>query len=203
MQSGNAISNSEAMTGAGEKSERLSAWLDGELDEAGAVSQLDELLRDQSCRKKFDDWSAVGDALRSYEVLAEHSPRLCARISAALQDEPLLLAPRALPSRMKRNLASGFAVAAAAAVLVLVALPQLRGTGVPAPGAAASAALAAANNAGVAGDASPVALSDAQRRAEANPRLAPYLQAHRDVTGNNGMMPAAAVYLRFGSDGDR
>jgi sigma-E factor negative regulatory protein RseA len=202
MQSGNAISNTEAMHGAGEKSERLSAWLDGELDEAASASMMDELLRDRSCQRKFKEWNAVGDALRSHEVLAEHSPRLCASISAALQDEPHLLAPRALPARIKRNMSSGFAVAAAALVLVLVAVPQLRGTGVAAPGAPTNPALTSANP--VAGEQSPVALgADAPRAAQGNPRLDPYFQAHRDVTGNNGMMPAAAVYLRFGNESDR
>src|SRR5208283_3948728 len=87
-----------------------------------------KLVRQPASRRQYEDWCMVGDALRSNEVAAQHSPRLCARIAKALQDEPALLAPRALSTSMKRHLASGAAVAAAMMVLVFVAVPQLRGT---------------------------------------------------------------------------
>jgi len=38
--------------------------------------------------------------------------------------------------------------------------------------------------------------------ASRHPRLDPYFQAHRDFTAA-GVMPAAAVYLRSGNEGDR
>ena len=178
----------------GSDAERLSAWLDGELEDPSAGPVVAGLLSRPELQRRYAGWCLVGDALRSHEVLAGHSPALCARISAALQDEPALLAPAALRPAYRRHLASGFAVAAAAAVLVLVAVPQLRGSGAVAEAPAIAAAPAAATE-------SPAALALAGRTAR-NPRLDPYLQAHRDFMGA-GVMPAAAVYLRSGSEGDR
>jgi len=198
---------SDAPRGAAD-AEELSAWLDGELEDPAAEPVLAGLLRQPHLGRQFETWCLVGDALRSGEVLAGHSPRLCARINAALADEPALLSPSALRPRTKRHLASGFAVAAAAAVLVFVAVPQLRGTDAPAvatalagsgaaPAAGTPVAPAAAAPAGPEAVASLAAVRPAR-----DPRLDPYLRAHRDFMGA-GVMPAAAVYLRSGNEGER
>lgn len=178
--------------GGGDPAERLSVWLDGELDDAAARPVLRQLLGEEDLQRRFGEWCLVGDALRSSEVACGSDPRLCARIARALDEEPALLAPRALPLRLKRNLASGFAVAAAAAVLVLVAVPQLRDSGTASNPQTAGAAPAS-------GGAAP-ALTVA--KTARNPRLEPYLEAHRDLAGP-GVMPAAAVYLRSGTEGER
>lgn len=173
--------------------ERLSAWLDGELDDAASATMLNTLLRERALQQRYQGWCVVGDALRSSEVLAGHSPRLCARISQALADEPPLLAPAALRPAFKRHLASGLAVAAAAVVVVLVAVPQLRGSAPAGDGPASISSVAAP---------APAAELAAAARPVRDPRLDPYLQAHRDFMGS-GVMPAAAVYLRSGSEGER
>jgi hypothetical protein len=120
------------------------------------------------------------------------------------------LAPASLRPAMKRHLASGFAVAAAAAVLVLIAVPQLRGAGTAAdapaiasgnPAAVVNANGAASPNGAAAGDPAG-ALALAAIRPARDPRLDPYFQAHRDFMGA-GVMPAAAVYLRSGNEGER
>jgi len=182
--------------------ERLSAWLDGELETAETQVLLTRMLRTGDGRRQFEQWCLVGDALRSSEVAAGHSPRLCARVASALQQEPALLAPRALGVRARRNLATGVAVAAAAAVVLLVAVPQLRtdissgavpGAGIASNGAAPGATRLASTVAdGPAG----------ATRVGHNSRLDPYLQAHRDFSGG-GVMPAAAVYLRSGGESER
>jgi len=179
--------------------EQLSAWLDGELDVHDGAPLVAGLLRRPDLQHRYARWCLVGDALRSREVLAEHSPALCARIGAALQSEPALLAPAALGGglrshQFKRHLASGFAVAAAAAVLVLVAVPQLRSAG-----GAADGASVASGGATAVPETAALALAGRQGR---NPRLDPYFQAHRDFMGS-GVMPAAAVYLRSGNEGER
>jgi sigma-E factor negative regulatory protein RseA len=180
--------------------ENLSAWLDGELEPQAADRFVVGLLRRPELQQRYTRWCLVGDALRSHEVLAGHSPALCARINAALQDEPALLAPAALRPNLKRHLASGFAVAAAALVLVLVAVPQMRGAGgVPEAPAIAARAPAPADTAS--GTEAPASLVLANRPTR-DPRLDPYLQAHRDFMGG-GVMPAAAVYLRSGNEGER
>lgn len=184
--------------------ETLSAWLDGELAEHEADAVLAGLLREPALQQRFAGWCMVGDALRSREVLDGHSPRLCARIRDALDQEPALLAPAALRPGLKRHLTTGFAVAAAAAVLVLVAVPQLRSAG---EGSGAAATIANANvNAAAGGPSAPVApaapaLASVNRPAR-DPRLDPYFQAHHDFMGA-GVMPAAAVYLRSGNEGER
>jgi sigma-E factor negative regulatory protein RseA len=185
--------------------EHLSAWLDGELDERTSTALVAGLLSRPDLQHRYAGWCMVGDALRSREVVAEHSPALCIRISAALQAEPALLAPSALrtglqPQIVRRHLASGFAVAAAAAVLVLVAVPQLRsaGTGVDSPSMASGST---ASTAAAAGGTETAALALASHPGR-NPRLDPYIQAHRDFMGS-GVMPAAAVYLRSGNEGER
>jgi len=184
--------------------EQLSAWLDGELDSQAAQPLLQALLQSGTGRSQFDAWCLVGDALRSQEVAAGHSPRLCARIAQAIDAEPALLAPQALAapkhrsSAMARHIASGAAIAAAAAVVVLVALPQLRGTGGAAPAQLAQGRTAATP----VSEAPAVVLAIPASGGSRNPRLDPYIQAHRDFSGA-GVMPAAAVYLRFGNEGDR
>ncbi len=193
-----------APAASGGDAERLSAWLDGELEPHAATPVMEQLLRQPERRRQFEDWCMVGDALRSHEVAAGHSARLCTRVCAALREEPVLLAPRAMSAHLRRNVASGVAVAAAMAVLVLVAVPLLR-----APEAQSTAVAAAGGAAG----ADPAALASAQApgaaasngpgsRTVRNPRLDPYFQAHRDFTGA-GVMPAAAVYLRSGNEGER
>ncbi len=194
---------SEGTQDANSQAERLSAWLDGELNAPMAEPLVRELLSEKALQSKYQSWCFVGDALRSEQVAAEHSPQLCARICRALRDEPRLLAPRALSSRLRHHLASGLAVAAAMAVLVLVAVPLLRGSGsisgvrgeptVVRNSTTPGADLANRNSAGqVASQAS------AARR----PRLDPYFQAHRDFTAE-GVMPAAAIYLRSGNENER
>lgn len=185
--------------------EQLSAWIDGELDEHASATLVAGLLNRPDQQQRYAGWCLVGDAVRSGEVLAGHSPALCARIAAALEDEPALLAPRAIPPAirphlLRRHFSTGIAVAAAAAVLVFIAVPQLRGVGGVAEGTSvarggnAPATVAAGTN-----DATPVALVNRSAR---NPRLDPYIQAHRDLMGS-GIMPADAVILRYGNEGDR
>ena len=200
-----------AQDGADSRREALSAWLDGEVEPGAARSIVADLLEPGPARRLYEEWGLVGDAIRSQEVAAGHSPRLCARICEALQDEPALLAPRALPAAARRtasttrHVASGFAIAAAAAVVVFFAVPQLRGG---LDGGAAQTAMQAAQQpgAGATGSAELASIPrggaarpDAGKR---DPRLDPYLRAHRDFSGA-GVMPQEAAYLRFGNEGDR
>ncbi len=183
--------------------ELLSAWLDGELEAQAASRLTDRLLADAGLQERLRMLCAAGDALRSHEVAACESQRLCRRVSEALAGEPALLAPRALPAALHwprsaplRHLATGGAVAAAALVLAVVALPQLR----PAPGSD----LARAGRIGPAAALQGV-LADAATRSPKlvrSPAFDPYIDAHRDLAGS-GVMPTAVTYLRAGGEGDR
>ncbi|MCU0949961.1 MAG: sigma-E factor negative regulatory protein [Burkholderiaceae bacterium] len=109
--------------------ERISCLMDG-ADDAAALSAL---CADDRAREDWAIWHMAGDALRSSEVAALHSPRFASRVSQALAAEPAIVAPRALsasPSRaMRRLVLPGAAAAAAVAVMAFIAVPMLRGAG--------------------------------------------------------------------------
>ncbi len=183
----------QIQTDAANDAERLSEWIDGEADPRANEPLVGELVRSRDWHARYREWHFVGDALRSDEVAAAHCTALCERICAAIEREPAIVAPRALAPRWQRHFASGVAVAAAAAVIVFVAVPQLRG---PAPRSGTDLARSAPPAASLA---EVTALPQAGAQVPANSRLEPYFMAHRDVAPG-GVMPAAAVYLRFGND---
>lgn len=152
--------------------EFLSAWLDGEVEPESGHGIAQGLSGNAAWRRRIEDWTWVGDALRSEEVAALHSPQLCSRIVRALEAEPALLAPQALagsaapahrgPSRWGHRAASAGAIAAAAAVLVFVAVPMLReGSGaLPGSGVRSGAPMVALAPAPVGGAAAPIQKSE-------------------------------------------
>ncbi len=88
--------------------EKLSAWIDGEL-ESGAADQLPLQIRHSAdLRGDWDCYHLIGDTLRGVQ-----GPDLCARICAKLDAEPTVLAPQ---RRTKAEKARRFALQAAASV---------------------------------------------------------------------------------------
>lgn len=73
------------------KLENLSSAVDGELDE----QEMAFLLKDmnESDRERFDNYTLVGDLLRSNDLGHFHSARLMKQISAVIDEEPTVLAP--------------------------------------------------------------------------------------------------------------
>ncbi|WP_175889630.1 sigma-E factor negative regulatory protein [Burkholderia cepacia] len=118
------------------RGERLSALVDGEMFDGPDNGQfLAELNR--ADRAAWAHYHLIGDALRSDELAL--SPALSvaftARMSAALESEPHLLAPAAAPVARKllslrRRVVPAFAVAAAAATLTWIVVPQMQTAGV-------------------------------------------------------------------------
>jgi sigma-E factor negative regulatory protein RseA len=199
----NAKRAADAPEGSMGEVERLSAWLDGELDQRSADELLDRLLTDASLQRRLDALCTAGDALRSQEVVACHTPGLCRKVSLALRDEPALLAPRALArARVRRHVVAGVAVAAAAVVLVVVAVPVLRNGGTTRDSPAARAGelvQGPPRDVDIAQQFAPIEPPSPVAR---SPRLDPYFQAHRDLVPT-GVMPAAVAYVRPGGEGDR
>ncbi|KAB1595383.1 sigma-E factor negative regulatory protein [Burkholderia cepacia] len=119
------------------RGERLSALVDGEMFDGPDNGQfLAELNR--ADRAAWAHYHLIGDALRSDELAL--SPALSvaftARMSAALESEPHLLAPAAAPVARKllslrRRVVPAFAVAAAAATLTWIVVPQMQTAGAP------------------------------------------------------------------------
>lgn len=103
--------------------EKLSAWMDGEL-EADYAGQLPaQLKRDAGLRGNWDCYHLVGDALRGVQ-----GPDLCAKIRAQLDAEPTVLAPhrRSTAEKVHRIVLSAAASVAAVAFVGWMAMPSLQ-----------------------------------------------------------------------------
>ena len=70
--------------------EKVSALLDGALDDLAATRMLDTLKRDGALRQEWDCYCLIGDALRDEPQL---STDFTASLMARLDDEPVILAP--------------------------------------------------------------------------------------------------------------
>lgn len=104
-------------------SERLSAWMDGELEGEQARHLLAELKRDGNIRGHWASYHLIGDTLRGV-----HGPDMSARISDRLASEPTVLAPHPLVSisRLGRLASKATAGAAALALVGMVSWTNLR-----------------------------------------------------------------------------
>jgi sigma-E factor negative regulatory protein RseA len=179
----------EAGPGSESPQEWISAAMDGEAEHAQDRDCVDRLCGDPAARDCWALYHAVGDALRSSEVACWHHGRFAARVAAALQGEPTVLAPRAARLRVRtvrRVLLPGAAAAAAAAVIAVVAVPMLRGG--PAGGGGVQQ-IAAERSAAPAP--TPVRAGDVDRL----PQLEAYLEAHQQLTPVVGM-GRTTPYLR-------
>jgi negative regulator of sigma E activity len=165
--------------------QRLSSLLDGELDAAECEALVERLRRDEDACRAWALLNCVGDAMRSPEVASFHSDGFVGRVSAALQREPTVLAPAALPPRstVRRWLLPGVGAAVAAAVLIAVGLPSQQST---APGATVAKAPAGPTTTVVA---APTPVIDR------SPQLERYLAAHRELAEPT-LMPNSTPYLR-------
>ena len=162
--------------------QRLSALLDGELDAQECRTLLERLRGDDEACRTWALLNCVGDAMRSADVAACHSAGFVSRVSAALEQEPTVLAPAALPPRsaVRRWLLPGAGAAAAAAVLIAVGLPSRQAASPEATIAKAPATAVAA---------APAAVIDR------SPQLERYLAAHRELAEPT-LMPHSTPYLR-------
>ncbi len=107
------------------KDEQISALMDGELATEALPGLLSELNDDERLRARWQRYHLAGHALRG-DLPAPAWPDLAARVSAALDAEPTVLAPtRTAPPRRAARLARplvGMAVAASVAALAIVGL---------------------------------------------------------------------------------
>jgi len=181
--------------------EQVSALIDGEMDRGEAEATIGRLCADPALLRQWHELHLVGDALRSNEVAACDVFQFCARVSAAIAQEPTVLAPRpAAVLGLRRFWVPGLAVAASVAAVSFIAVPLLRSPETASIAQAIAPAL----------EASPVELVSqkpvatiANARGAASsglsPSFNPYLAAHRELIGNS-VVPRAAVYLRSGED---
>jgi sigma-E factor negative regulatory protein RseA len=191
----------------GSRSERLSAFIDGEW--SGGAEHVDDLLRGMNGTER-SAWSAyhlIGDALRS-DDLAVHpaaSSAFLRGFAARLEAEPHTLAPAAAPasqgnarplSGLSRRFLPGFAVAAAAATLAWIVVPQFQHTDVQQSSLQSAAvtarhdpvqmvAMGAQRSPGVGGEVN--IIRDA--------RLDQYLEAHQQFA-QQPVVPGSAPFIR-------
>ena len=182
---------------------RLSSLMDGELDDDAARQALADPVADPVGRDDWALWHTASDALRASEVAAFHSHAFCARVSAALADEPAIVAPRAKaanPHRtVRRIVLPGVAAAAAVAALTWVAVPMMLTGDEPAQQAAVKPAAAVAvatlpaavppPRAAALANSSPLAADGVQAV-----RFDRYMAAHGQMSGTLGL-PRTSQYL--------
>jgi sigma-E factor negative regulatory protein RseA len=173
--------------------ERVSALLDGELDQSQAQATIGAVCRDPSLRQAWHELHLAGDALRSHEVATYDAHGFCARVAAAIASEPTILAPRAVRRGSRRYWIPAVAVAASVAVIGFGAVPLLRTPETPMIAKSAPSVDVAAEAA------AQKALPTIANARELNARISPYLAAHRELTGGT-VVPRPLVYLRSAED---
>jgi sigma-E factor negative regulatory protein RseA len=97
--------------------DRLSALMDGELDDHEAQSTMARLKSDVEFRSCWDEFHLVRDALNGEPVL---SSGFSDRLAKRLAEEPTVLAPRRLLPRNRRAMTYAMSAAASIAAAALV-----------------------------------------------------------------------------------
>ena len=95
--------------------DRLSALMDGELDDRSAAEVIEALGRDHEAVRTWRTYQLISDALRESRLL---SVDFTARFSEQLDKEPTVLAPRVLQRESRKWVALSAAASVAAVALV-------------------------------------------------------------------------------------
>jgi sigma-E factor negative regulatory protein RseA len=95
--------------------DRLSALMDGELDDKSAAEVIQALGKDHEAVRAWRTYQLISDAMRQSRVLSEG---FTARVAARLAAEPTVLAPRARPAESRKWFALSAAASVAAVALV-------------------------------------------------------------------------------------
>ena len=105
--------------------DRISALMDGELDDTAAAQMIDTLTQDREALDSWRMYHLISDSLRDTQVL---SAGFAFRVAAELAKEPTVLSPKSLKSARaeppRRALAWAAGVAAVALVGWLGFAPQ-------------------------------------------------------------------------------
>jgi sigma-E factor negative regulatory protein RseA len=112
--------------------DRLSALMDGELDDKSAAEVIDALGREREALETWRTYQLISDAMRESRLL---SNGFAARVAARLAAEPTVLAPDRLQAEPRRWFALSAATSLAAVALVgwLAFAPQPETAPAPVP----------------------------------------------------------------------
>jgi len=175
--------------------ERISAFADGELDEA-EVEWMLAMLQTPEGKAAWEDYHRIGDAVRSDDMAIDMSPGFSGRVMAALDAEPpIVAAPRRAPAAVpvadaqampvRRYIMPGLAGAMLAA-LTVIGVQQWIGRTAPAaiPDAASSTAAGAESHgapmkASMPASAPAAAASSPSAQMLRDPHIDDYLMAHQ------------------------
>ncbi len=160
---------------------RISALIDGELEEHERAATLRELSRTPGLRGEWTDGHLIGAALRGEGGLAID---VTARVMAAIEQEPTVMAPK--PRRDVEWRRPALALAASAAGVTVVAWLGLAPGADPARNVAAVPARAVAVVA----------------QAPSTPRLKEYLVAHQAYAPGGAMVGGARNIRTVAASGE-
>ena len=203
-----------------DSNERLSAFVDGELEGPARDGIVDALYEDPELRRTWERFHLIGDAMRGTGPVPG-AGAIARNVGAAVSGESIVrLKPRARRSRL--NPLSGLAIAAAIAGIAVLGLHRLDGGDVP-PRQVADASRPvheAAASAPAATDRSEVRVASAVERPagaevsrlqwsgvapDAEARLNAYLVSHNEYAGDGvrGVLPYVRIvgYQSFTEDG--
>ena len=173
--------------------DKLSALIDGDLDENTMRPVFDGLRRDDLLRKDWEAYCLIGDVIRGDQV---GSVDFVGRVMSRLDAEPTLLAPAASAVVSARRTAWQALMPIAASVMGVAAVGLVAATLYSQDAAAPSAAVALQRIA-----AQPLLASSVQSsvlatrtQVQADDPMREYVFAHQGVSG--GPMPAAVQYVR-------
>ena len=185
-----------------EHHEHLSAFIDGEVEDAGTDRCCTHWREQAEARQRWHEWHLIGDVLRSEELAcgATRSAKFLAQVRSRLADEPVVLAPvrdaatGAAPmdaARQRRRswlmpaaVAAGFMAVAAVLIVTRMPSPQeatLASRTSPAVVAKAPAVPGATPHS----DAPQFVVADGQLVRDA--RLDRYLAAHKQFGGSSAL----------------
>ncbi len=185
--------------------DKLSALLDGELDDATVRPVLDSVQRDRALRTDWDLYCMIGDVLRGDRV---GSPDLVSRVMSEIGAEPTLLAPSPSAPRQAANGPWRALMPLAASVMGVAAVGWVAHTlysepeaGVQVAGGIQPVNIVEPAPAAPAGPVRPVGASVASEDPHRE-----YVFAHQAMTAG-GPIPGAVQYVRTvsvaGQDSDR
>lgn len=151
---------------------RISALMDGELEDHEVRETLDALRRSEDLRRRWNEANLIGEALRDEQRLDFD---VTAQVMAALEQEPTVLAPQARAQGSWTRPA--LALAASAAGVAVVAWLGLGPVAEP----VATSQVARA----------PVRAATVDARAPSTPRLQEYLVAHQAYSSSGPIVGGA------------
>ncbi len=174
--------------------DKVSALLDGDLDEQATRAVFDGLKRDPDLRRDWEAYCLIGDVLRGDR---DGSEDFVARVMGNLDAEPTVLAPRATPALAARQRMLQTLMPIAASVMGVAAVGLVAATlykqDAPSPQFSAGLPAVKVVSATAPAQAQPIA------RSGEDDVLREYVFAHQGLS-RGGPLPAGVQYVRTVSD---